>query len=294
MVLSQKKRVIWFSLLFFGLVFSLQPFTALAKQTLGDASSALDAVVAPTGIEKTDTATIAGTAVKGILGAIGLVFFILMFYAGFTWMLARGEEDKVTKARETIIAAVIGLVIVVGSYAITNLVVQKIILDKSGGGSLDGTGDAPNVIGGGGTLVCCITPATSNLFSQKTMMIGTEQDCEAKAKETVGDDYGSKKGTDGKWNMYPGVGTAACSDILSCWTSSGSTLQCLNNVLTKSDLGSGQEKESWCLTPEGNCVSGSGSPCPGQLFSTQNQCNDGLKAQENNDSNPFGSGQAGV
>ena len=46
------------------------------------------------------------------------------------WMLARGEEDRITKARETIIAAVIGLVIVVSAYAITNLVTERILLSK--------------------------------------------------------------------------------------------------------------------------------------------------------------------
>src|SRR3989339_740431 len=54
--------------------------------------------------------------------AVGLIFFILIFYGGFSWMIARGNEQKVEKAKNTVIAASIGLVIVLASYAITILI----------------------------------------------------------------------------------------------------------------------------------------------------------------------------
>ncbi|MCU0679464.1 MAG: pilin [Planctomycetes bacterium] len=60
-----------------------------------------------------------GKVVGAGLALIGLVFFILMIYGGFTWMTARGNEQQVTKAKELILAAIIGLVIVLAAYAIT-------------------------------------------------------------------------------------------------------------------------------------------------------------------------------
>ncbi|MFA6306522.1 MAG: hypothetical protein WCV70_01355 [Patescibacteria group bacterium] len=54
---------------------------------------------------------------------LGVIFLGLMIYAGFLWMLARGNEQEVAKAKNIIIYAVIGLAVVLGAYAITELMV---------------------------------------------------------------------------------------------------------------------------------------------------------------------------
>ena len=48
-------------------------------------------------------------------------------------MTARGEAAKVSKAMDTVIAAAIGLVLVLAAYAITNFVMNSV--DSSGGGA---------------------------------------------------------------------------------------------------------------------------------------------------------------
>ncbi|MFH1412600.1 MAG: hypothetical protein ABIG10_01035 [bacterium] len=59
-----------------------------------------------------------------ILGAglafLGVIFLILMIYGGITWMTAGGNDEKVAKARKLLVAAVIGLIIVLSAYAITS------------------------------------------------------------------------------------------------------------------------------------------------------------------------------
>ena len=55
---------------------------------------------------------------------MGVVFLILMIYGGYLWMLARGNEQEVEKAKNIIQNALIGLVIVLAAYAITALVRQ--------------------------------------------------------------------------------------------------------------------------------------------------------------------------
>ena len=50
---------------------------------------------------------------------LGVVFLGLMIYSGYLWMLARGNEQEVEKAKNIIIYAVIGLVVVLSAYAIT-------------------------------------------------------------------------------------------------------------------------------------------------------------------------------
>ena len=67
----------------------------------------------------TDISTSVGTIIGAGLAFIGVLFFILMIYGGFLWMTAQGNEQQVEKAKNLIIAAIIGLVIVMSAYAIT-------------------------------------------------------------------------------------------------------------------------------------------------------------------------------
>lgn len=82
------------------------------------------------------------TAVSAFLGLLGIIFLILIIYAGFLWMTAQGEEEKVTKAKDTITRAVIGLVIIVLAYAITYFVFSSLP-----GGDESGSSSASNIIG---------------------------------------------------------------------------------------------------------------------------------------------------
>jgi hypothetical protein len=53
------------------------------------------------------------------LSVLGIVFLMLIGYGGVLWMTDRGNEEEVAKAKKMIQAAVIGLVIVVSSYALS-------------------------------------------------------------------------------------------------------------------------------------------------------------------------------
>ena len=47
-------------------------------------------------------------------------------YGGFLWMTAHGNEEQVTKAKNLITAALIGLVIILSAYAISVFVISKL------------------------------------------------------------------------------------------------------------------------------------------------------------------------
>lgn len=53
------------------------------------------------------------------LTLIGMFFMLLMLYGGFIWMKARGNESETDKAKNTIVAAVIGVVIILAAYGIS-------------------------------------------------------------------------------------------------------------------------------------------------------------------------------
>ncbi len=76
---------------------------------------------------KTDLPIIVGDVIGVFLTLLGIIFLALIVYAGVLWMIAAGNEDKVTRSKDTMRRAIIGLIIVVGSYAITQFVVLSIL-----------------------------------------------------------------------------------------------------------------------------------------------------------------------
>lgn len=113
------------------IIFLFLPLVALAAQNLqdsfGTANSPLSGAAVNAGYKgETSVQQIIGVVVKTFLSILGIIFLILMIYSGYAWMTAHGDEQKVTKAKETITAAIIGLIIVVGAYAITFFVISKL------------------------------------------------------------------------------------------------------------------------------------------------------------------------
>lgn len=123
-----------------GVVFL--PLVTLAAPTIDNADDYLKDVAGKTGLDSDLKAT-GGTVVKTVLALIGTIFFGLTIYAGVRWMTAQGNEEKVTKAKDTLEAALIGIAIVFLAYAITAFVTGSLISGKPGGAPSGGAGDAP-------------------------------------------------------------------------------------------------------------------------------------------------------
>ena len=119
MFLTKKFKFIIFSLL---IVLS---FLMMAQATLADIEDTTGLNKTATGgfgENITKTATLSetiGKIVGAALSFLGVIFFILMIYGGYMWMFSMGNEQTAGKAKDIIIAAVIGLVIVLMAYAIT-------------------------------------------------------------------------------------------------------------------------------------------------------------------------------
>lgn len=74
-----------------------------------------------------DPTVIVARVISIFLSLLGVVFLILVLYAGYNWMTASGDESKVEKAQGTIKRAIIGLIITVGAYAIQMLVFGELL-----------------------------------------------------------------------------------------------------------------------------------------------------------------------
>ena len=74
-----------------------------------------------------------------LMGLLGIIAVALIVYAGFLWMTSQGKEDVIKKAKNILISAVIGLLIIFSAYAIASFVVEQ-ILNAAGPGASGGGG----------------------------------------------------------------------------------------------------------------------------------------------------------
>lgn len=68
--------------------------------------------------EQQDLPSFIGNVLQYVIAFVGVILLVIVVYGGFLWMTAGGDEEKVKKARGLIINGVIGLIIVLLSYAI--------------------------------------------------------------------------------------------------------------------------------------------------------------------------------
>lgn len=117
-----------------GFAFFPSPnFAYAARSSAGeDALRFLDATAKKAGLTERDPSgenfaenevyAIIGRIVNAILGVVGIIFFILIFWAGARWMTAGGNDDVINESKSTIKAAVIGITITLSAFLITNFV----------------------------------------------------------------------------------------------------------------------------------------------------------------------------
>lgn len=200
---------LWFILgLSVSLVVSFFAFTAgpaLADYGLEETASAA-------GIQSSKPITqIIGDVVGTGLSLVSVLFFGLMLYAGIKWMLARGAEEESKKALDTIIAASIGLVIVLGSYALTNFVFKSVGGSGGGGGGGDTKTPAPNThclkLNVANEWTCF---AGAKACGNISMEYSSLKDC-----ENVAD---TKNNANKIWCKEPGSGVCNQVDKNSCFT----------------------------------------------------------------------------
>ena len=129
-----KKKVLSFLILAvmaFSMVFAVagnvnaQVNEILNNDQLKDVAD--EAYNADDGVPGKNIQTMIVTVINTILGLLGIIFLVIIIYAGFLWMTAGGNDDQVGKAKKLIINSIIGIVIIVGAYAISYFVLNAVI-----------------------------------------------------------------------------------------------------------------------------------------------------------------------
>lgn len=112
-------------LLFIAILASFFVGSATLAQLSGQAKDGLNVTADQAEISKGDggTPTIAlanffGRVVNYLFGVIGLIFVTIMLIGGYLWMAARGNEEKVSKAKIFLLNGFFGLLVIFIAYGL--------------------------------------------------------------------------------------------------------------------------------------------------------------------------------
>jgi len=62
--------------------------------------------------------------IKYFMTFLGIIAVCMILYGGYMWMIAAGNEDKVTKAKQIIVAGLIGMIIILSAYMIVDFILD--------------------------------------------------------------------------------------------------------------------------------------------------------------------------
>lgn len=98
-----------------------------------------------------DPRVITANVIRIALGFLGILAVVLIMYAGWLWMTAKGEADKIEKAKKVLISAVIGLLIILSAFGIATFILNKLVGATGGAGGGGGPCDPACGLG-----QCCV------------------------------------------------------------------------------------------------------------------------------------------
>ena len=65
--------------------------------------------------------------INGVIAVLGIAAVVVIIFGGIQYMTSTGDAGKVKKAKDTILYGVIGLIICVLAFAITNFVIKNLL-----------------------------------------------------------------------------------------------------------------------------------------------------------------------
>lgn len=96
----------------------------------------LDAVGVGAGLPQQSLPILIAKIIRAVLGVLGIIIVIFFIYAGWIYMSAQGDPEKVKKAKKIISNAIIGLTITLFSYSIASWILDKLLEAAYGNGTI--------------------------------------------------------------------------------------------------------------------------------------------------------------
>ena len=128
-----------------------------------------------TGCEQSGDCTIEDIVQMGvnfaqfIMGLSGALFLLVFIYGGARYVLSFGKQDWVSKGRDAMVHAAIGIVIIMSAWTIVSYVAQSLgYIGSSTGGSSSVSQNNTGSSGGTGRCICNGNVAAGNLLPDAT------------------------------------------------------------------------------------------------------------------------------
>lgn len=130
------KKILVFAQIMLVFFFHVQVCSAqmFDSGTLDKMGNQQGAFMDSSGYQDADISQIIAVVIQTFLGFLGIIFVVLIIYGGYLWMTARGNEEQVNKAKDTIKRAAVGLVIILAAYSITYFVFNSLPFEGGTGG----------------------------------------------------------------------------------------------------------------------------------------------------------------
>lgn len=146
--------------------------------------------------------TMIGRILYGLLGLLGVLCLLLIIYAGIKWMLAEGAEETIAESKAIIKTAIIGVIIIMGSYALTYFVIEKVIesttiykTNLGAGGQIQ-----TDVSGGVRGLGCCCYRLFQGGAYTNYKFISSEEECTSNTCSAYINSHPGVYGCEPKWS----------------------------------------------------------------------------------------------
>ncbi|MCF7794771.1 pilin [Patescibacteria group bacterium] len=154
-----------FGLAVLGFVFFASPVSAL--------DTGVNAVNNSIELSQEDPRTVVGRIINIAILFLGVIAVGIIIIAGFKWMMAGGDEEKINSAKKLLKNGVIGLVIVLSSWGIATFILNRLLGATDNGGINMGTDDGNSGIIGSGAIGSCSVQSVYPEPSQKDVARNT-------------------------------------------------------------------------------------------------------------------------
>ena len=132
-----KKIATVFTVVFFVAIFLFLAHSAYAQVTTNqtELDFGLQPVEQGIGLGTADIRLIIARIIRAVLGLLGIIAICIILWAGYTIMTSGGNEEKIAEGKKILINAVIGLAIILSSFAIVQFVINQLAKATGIGGT---------------------------------------------------------------------------------------------------------------------------------------------------------------
>jgi hypothetical protein len=85
-----------------------------------------DRIRIETGLGAAHPIQVAADIIAILLGFLGIIAVVIIMLAGFRWMVSGGNEDRAAEAKKMLAQALIGIIIILGSFALASFILSAL------------------------------------------------------------------------------------------------------------------------------------------------------------------------